>query len=542
MSSIFYNDNSISNKNSIPHKNSTPRTPKTNTRKRKPEDEDKDEDKDPKKHKPAEKYTAEATRKRTPEDKGENEDKGEDKDNQPKKKHKPYNGNISSLDDKNSSLKPYNNDKISSLKPDDNGNNSSLKLAFKKGVNAVINANRFRVIRTKKEEEDLVKTFELEKTWKPKYKESYLEERGFIKKFFTDVSNYLKQTISGSTNTSSTLSKKPINIDIIRSRSDSPLSTDFIHPPLPAGWTEVNNNYAPPYFIDSYGKRTDNRPYVPLPPIPSTVSSKWVSCTIFGHGGLVNVYPRLFSPGPMCHVRYFASFANPVLANHASDIRAYKLQIPNTSIAGPTAIRRVNSIGDYDDDYKVLTEYAYDQKKYENRVSINIRRTKQTDSITCLNKMFTFSENIGPNVKISQSGKDEIKRINEANFGVYIMRNNLGIQEGHKLDITDIDGYPDNVVFQDIAGFITQQLQLGKTDHLYVLDPTCNPIIYLGDLASEKRFLSRNYEQLIEEINKNPSVNSEILSSKISSIYPSAYGKGGSKRRKQKKTRKNKKM
>ena len=522
MSSIPHNNNSIphknsiSHKNSIPRENSIPRTAKPNTRKRKPEDKDED----PKKHKPAENYSNSSIMSifHTPEDKGENEDKGEDKDNQPKKKHKPYNGNISSLE------------------LEDKDNISSLKLAgdydpnyrFKKVVNKVINANRFKVRRTPEDNKKLAETFNLEKTLEPKYKERYLEERGFITNFFTGVSNYLKQTISGSTNTSTT------------STLSLPLNKEFIHPPLPNGWTETNDDYDSPYFMDKKGNGTYARPYVPLP-IPSTVSQKWVSCTILGHGGLMNVDPRLFSPGPMCHVRYFASFANSVLANHANDTFGYQLQIPNTSIAGPTAIRRVNSIEDYDNDYEVLAKYAYNQEKYENRVPINIRRTKRTDAVTCLNKRFSFLEIIDPILKILPLMKKKIKLINEANFGVYIMRNNLGIQEGHKLDITNIYGYPDNVLFQDIAGFITQQLQLNKTDHLYVLDPTCNPLYYLDD-NRVTRADSHNFEQLIDYINERHDKNSEIISDKASIFYPSLYHIGGSKRRKQKKTRKNKKM
>jgi len=443
-------------------------------------------------------------RKRKPED--EDKDKDED-ENQTQKKHKSK----------------------------DNANISSLELAgdyypnsiFKKGVGTVIIANRFKVRRTREDNEKLVETFKNDKRMRSLYGD--LEERSFITKFFTGVSNYLKQAISGSTNTYTT--------STLSTTLSSSLSTDYIHPPLPNGWTENNDNdNAPPYFIDSDGYGTYDRPYVPLPPIPNTVSPKWVSCTIIGHGGLVNVYPRLFSPGPMCHVRYFTSFANPVRANNASDTRGYKLQQQNARMYGQTTIE------DYDKDYVELAKYAYNQERHQNKVLINIHRTKKTDSVTCLNKMFTFLENIGPNIKIAQERKDEIKRINEANFGVYIMRNNLGIQEGHKLDITNIDGYPYNVVFQDIAGFITEKLGLIETDHLYVLDPTCNPVDYVGFTDRDKRHEAHNFEQLIEEINEHPNKNSEIISGNASQFLPSVYGKGGSKRRKQKKTRKNKKM
>jgi hypothetical protein len=97
-------------------------------------------------------------------------------------------------------------------------------------------------------------------------------------------------------------------------------------------------------------------------------------------------------------------------------------------------------------------------------------------------------------------------------------------------------------VFQDIAGFITEKLGLIETDHLYVLDPTCNPVHYVDYTNRDKRHDARNFEQLIDFINEQPDKNSEIISGKASNFLPSVYGKGGSKRRKQKKTRKNKKM
>jgi hypothetical protein len=57
---------------------------------------------------------------------------------------------------------------------------------------------------------------------------------------------------------------------------------------------------------------------------------------------------------------------------------------------------------------------------------------------------------------------------------------------------------------------------------------------------NQKRFMARNYEQLIDDINKDPTATSDVMSDRLHRVYKRVFF-GGSKRRKQKKTKKNKK-
>lgn len=449
-------------------------------------------------------------------------------------------------------------------------------IKFKQAANKVIIANRFRVHRSEEEEQELEKIYEFQKHINPDellekiksnipeagIKDDYIREsRGLIKTFFSAISKISNMIAPSKPPESSTISRTPTaNISHhAPTHTASNLNNAFIHPPLPKGWTEINDLNVPPayppIFIDEKGNQTYDRPYLPLKSLLKDVPSVFsniVSCTIIGHGGLVRVVPRLFSPGPMCHVRYFSPFANPVMANYIDDINGYTLQLPNTSglPPRPAGSRPASStqaglpdyLREYEDDFDNVYERGYNQEKSE--VTINPLRKKTTDSVTCLNKSFSFLEKINlQGLTPAQIEYEEgMQRINEANFGVYIMRNNMGIVVGHKLDITGLPGYPDNVLFQDILGLITFKLRLDPNDRVVVLDPTCNAAVYKGDTDSEKRFISRNYEQIIEEINKNPNETSDAMSLRLSLPFRSVFTKGGSKRRKQKKTRKNKKQ
>ena len=224
-------------------------------------------------------------------------------------------------------------------------------------------------------------------------------------------------------------------------------------------------------------------------PAPVQPINKHISILIIGHGGIFGAYPELFCSGPsgvgptVC-VSYITPFGNSALLTANEDIGGIKLlasQVP-----------KVSDQNSFFESMDTLFSDAYvsQYNQHHTREPIDPNRLRTVTSKICLNKTFTFEEPVGHSAKT----------VNDKNFGVYFMHNNIGIAIGTKFGKNDFQSYP-HTTFQEII----TMLNLGKDDSLYVIDTTCNPVIpsdnYIKkgvSVSRANRVNARYYQNIID--------------------------------------------
>ena len=226
-------------------------------------------------------------------------------------------------------------------------------------------------------------------------------------------------------------------------------------------------------------------------PAPVQPINKHISILIIGHGGIFGTYPELFCSGPsgvgptVC-VSYITPFGNSALLSANEDIGGMKL----LASQGP----KVNDQATFFESMDTLFSDAYvtQYNQHHTGEPIDPNRLRTVTSKICLNKTFTFEEPVGHSAKT----------INDKNFGVYFMHNNIGIAIGTKIDPNDFPSYP-HTTFQEII----TMLKLGMNDSLYVIDTTCNPVIppdnYIKkgiSISRANRANARYYQNIIDSI------------------------------------------
>lgn len=265
----------------------------------------------------------------------------------------------------------------------------------------------------------------------------------------------------------------------------------------------------------------------PVPsPVPAPVQpiNKHISILIIGHGGIFGAYPPLFCSGPsgvgptVC-VSYITPFGNSALLTANEDIGGIKLLASQAP--------KVNDQNSFFTSMDTLFSNAYVSQYNQHHTGepIDPNRLRTVTSKICLNKTFTFEEPPGHSAKT----------VNDKNFGVYFMHNNIGIAPGTKFDPNDFSSYP-HTTFEEIISM----LNLDMNDSLYVIDTTCNPVIppanYIEkgvSISRANRVNARYYQTIIDSID-GKLCSPDLLTVDTRALFNSVRRKGGSKTQKKK--------